>query len=348
MKKITTTKRRKFAVAIGLLAIAPLTLQACGSSDESTGGAEEVTIRLNWSYLGQHLGIADAKAKGYYEDAGLNVNVSEGKGSQLAATEVASGKVEFALVDSGTAMLTGEKTGKIVSVANPIATGGYGFLVDEDSDIKTFKDIVGHTVLITPGTAQASLLPVVMKVNGLSMDQIKLISVDSGALFTSFANGTGDTMANSIPATAPLVDKKRPTRKILWDEYGLPIPDYSIITNKKTLEEKPEMVANFLKATMKGWKSAKDNPAGAADALVKESPTFDKAIALEVWEAWTPLFCAPDSAGQSLGWHNPNQWEKASKIVAEGGNVTQEFEPTDLYTNQFFEGAESVGQETCP
>src|SRR6267154_2675475 len=53
--------------------------------------ADDVRLRLNWMYYGSHAGFAYGKDKGYYKDAGINLDIRSGNGSGSAHRLVANG-----------------------------------------------------------------------------------------------------------------------------------------------------------------------------------------------------------------------------------------------------------------
>src|SRR5256885_17028425 len=72
---------------LGLLALAVtgLLLTGCGGSKKSSGGGKtgegktaKVTLQLKWVTQAQFAGYYAAKAKGYYKDEGLDVNIKIG------------------------------------------------------------------------------------------------------------------------------------------------------------------------------------------------------------------------------------------------------------------------------
>ena len=63
--------------------------------------ADKVSIRLSYTPFAAHIPVYVAQAKGYYSDAGIEVNILPGRGSTFAAMTVGAGKEEFGIADSG-------------------------------------------------------------------------------------------------------------------------------------------------------------------------------------------------------------------------------------------------------
>lgn len=340
-------RRRAGGIAVAAAILVGL-LSACSTpAPVESGGTTDVDFRLNFSWLGQHLGIADAVAQGFWEDEGLNVTVQEGKGSQLAANDVAGRNVDFAIVDTGTALLTAAKGGDIISVANVIGTSSFGFAIGADTDIKTIQDLKGQSIIVVPGTTQANFLPVVLGLNGMSIDDVNIVQVDAAAQFSSFSSGVAPVLATSLTTAGPLVDDKRANIKLFWSDLGFTVPDYSIVTRKEIVEDEPALVEKLLRGLMKGWAEATANPEPAAEWITTQSPTFNAEASLEMWKLWTPLFCTAEEAGKPFGMHDPEQMSDALTLVQEAAAVETNIPVEEMYTNQFFEGDNSVAQSDC-
>src|ERR1019366_1690061 len=57
---------------------------------------DEVRLRLNWMWYGSHAGFALGKDKGFFKDAGINLDIRSGNGSGSAERLVANGDSTFA------------------------------------------------------------------------------------------------------------------------------------------------------------------------------------------------------------------------------------------------------------
>src|SRR5690606_16071011 len=64
----------------------------------------DVSLRLDWLWGAEHAPYFVALDQGYYEEAGLNVDIREGEGSTLAARLVGTGDDTFGVVSAGTVL----------------------------------------------------------------------------------------------------------------------------------------------------------------------------------------------------------------------------------------------------
>lgn len=90
--------RKHMLVALGLAGLG-LQLGSARAADPY-----HLTFQLNYPAAGFNSGFELAKQKGFYKDAGLDVQIEPGNGSQITAQLVAAGKIDIAFADSAPVM----------------------------------------------------------------------------------------------------------------------------------------------------------------------------------------------------------------------------------------------------
>jgi NitT/TauT family transport system substrate-binding protein len=285
---------------------------------------------------------------GYFKDAGLDLKIEAGTGSQTSIDAVAAGGDTFTFANSASLMLSVGKGLGVISAATPIGTGSFGIFVPKSSDITSLRDLAGKTIISSPGTPQAALLGPFLTKNGVNPDSVNVVNVAGSALLSVYASGTGDALVTTIPFGEPSIDPKRPSRTFLFSEYGFALPDYSILARDSYLNEHRNIVRAFVEATMKGFAAAAKQPDPAIDALVASQPSVDRATALGQLTGWIPLFCPPNFSGEPYGKQSAAQWNSSATLLEQyAGLIPQNKKP--YYTNEFFErGSGSVDVGTCP
>ena len=143
---------------------------------------KQVSMTLDWVFQGPNSGFMLAHDKGFYEQAGLDVSITAGKGSVSTAQLVASRATQFGFSDgyvvgSGVAKGMGIKSIGSVFRRNPAAV-----VVLADSAIKAPKDLEGKTIAITAGSAQFQQWPAFAKGAGrIQIHDLDLGGVEAGA-----------------------------------------------------------------------------------------------------------------------------------------------------------------------
>src|SRR5262249_55828373 len=143
--------RRQFLCQAGVAAgLATVSLGRRGRAQTK----RQVTMRLDWLYQGPNAGFLVAQDKGFYEQAGLNVEIGPGKGSGSTAQLVASKATQFGFADGFVVGNSVSKGMNIKMVAGIFRRNPTAVLVLADSDIKAPKDLEGKNIAISTGSAQ--------------------------------------------------------------------------------------------------------------------------------------------------------------------------------------------------
>src|ERR1700726_2685391 len=101
----------KLAVTAGLGAVALAVLAT------NAFAADDVRLRLNWLYYGSHAPFALGKDKGFYKDAGINLDIRSGNGSGSAHRLVANGDSDFSYGSCASMVDLVSKGAPLISVA---------------------------------------------------------------------------------------------------------------------------------------------------------------------------------------------------------------------------------------
>jgi NitT/TauT family transport system substrate-binding protein len=316
-------------------------------AEEEPGELTPVMFRFHFVPSGSQGPLWLAKERGYYEEEGIDIQLEVGQGSQFAVTEVATGNADFSSAGGANIMIGIGQGQEVVSVASWVGQGSFGFFVPEDSDIESIADMDGARLVTAPGTPQAILTPAALEANGVDPSTLEYINVDAAALLQTYASGEGDALVTSIPFGAPLVQAQRPSTELLWSQSGLSVPDYGFVAHRDTVAERPEIVRSFLRATLKGIEDAMEDPDAAIDALVANHPEVNADDARTQMTNFFEFYCPLDFEGQPYGMHKPEDWEEGVEALREYTDVSDDIPASEFYTNEFFEGSDSVAVSTC-
>jgi len=123
------------------------------------------------------------------------------------------------------------------------------------------------------------LLTALLKKHGIAEKDVEVVVI--GSELTPLLTGQADAVTGWLTSTTalkPLGPDRIDLR--LWDAgvrlYALPL-----YATRDTIEKKPEMLAGFLRATARGWASARSEPDKAVDLLIKEYPNLKRDDELE-------------------------------------------------------------------
>ena len=101
------------------------------------------------------------------------------------------------------------------------------------------------------------------------------------------------------------------------------------------LAQDPELVRSFVKATLKGFLYARNNPDEAIAIVKKFGPEVVPEIAKGELEMSFLNWQTPNTAGKPLGWMSDKDWSATVETLKQYGGVTTPLKAADLYTNDF-------------
>ncbi len=269
MKNLMTGK-----ILAGVLATGAL-LAGAGSAM-----AEDVKLQLKWVTQAQFAGYFVAKDKGFYEEEGLNVTILPG-GPDVAPTQVIAGGGADVVVDwMPSALAAREKGLPLVNIAQPFKSSGMQLTCLKESGVATPADFKGKTLGVWFGGNEYPFLNWMGKL-GLKTD----------------GSPDGVTVLKQGFNVDPLLQKQAACISTMtYNEYWQVIdagitPDQLVNFNYTTegvatledglyvLEDKladpafVETMAKFVRASMKGWKYAEENPDEAALIVLENDET---------------------------------------------------------------------------
>jgi NitT/TauT family transport system substrate-binding protein len=342
------TSRRQFlrhaGAAAGLMAV-PLARPAIAQAKR------DVTLRLDWVYQGPNAGFMLAQDKGYYAQAGLNVDLGPGKGSGSTAQLVASKATQFGFSDGFVVGNSVSKGMNIRTVASIYRRNPTAVVVLADSDIKTPKDLEGKSIAITAGSAQFLQWPAFVKGCGLDGSKIRVVNIDPAGTPPALITKQVPAIAGFAQGQVPTVEVRGNTKvRVFWfADCGVNAVSNGIVVHNDLIKEDPELIRAFVAASLKGFIYGRQNPDEMIAVAKKYSPSIEPAIArLEAdwsWKTWV----TPNTANKPLGWSSDKDWEETVSVLKQYGGVTTPLEASQLYTNDFTPtGAEFIPPQPEP
>ncbi len=227
----------------------------------------KVTLELKWLHQFQFAGFYMAKEKGFYRDAGLDVEFIEGLG-QDSFKSVKSGKADFAV---GTSALAIERSHGFPLVALGIIfqDSPVVWLTSTDLNISKPADFIGKTVMCTPCITEGYELKALFKKAGIDPTRMKYVPTTSN--IDDFITKKVDIYP-AYKSNEPflLKDKGIDYQIIDPDDYDIHFFGDVLFTSEAMLHTHPEAVKAFRDASFKGWKYAFDHLEESVDLVMKK------------------------------------------------------------------------------
>ncbi|MHB8829747.1 MAG: ABC transporter substrate-binding protein [Syntrophales bacterium] len=284
----------------------------------SAAATDKVRLQLKWQHQFQFAGYYAALAQGYYQAAGLDVEIIPCQPDEDAVQKVLQGKAEFG-VGSTELLLLREQGATLVVLAVIFQHSPLVFMTLKRSGLQSIHDLVGRRIMIEPGSSE---LYAYLREEGISADKFTLVP---------HGFDTKDLLAGNVDALSAYVTDEPFELRKAGQEYVLYSPrtagiDFygdNLFTTESLLKLKPKMVRAFREASLKGWEYAMQHPEELVQ-LIYSSYSQRHSMEHLRFEAaqMVPLLQA---ALLEIGHMNLGRWQHIAETYASLGSMKPDF-----------------------
>jgi NitT/TauT family transport system substrate-binding protein len=326
---------RTLSRSLGSLAIAAVALAG------TTGvlAQDKVTFNMSWLPQGSVIGVVVAVDKGYFKEAGLDVNIVRGYGGNRTANELDQGQFEIGYVDPISLVLNRSNGGKIrlVGAINTTWPGGICY-VNKAGKERSLDDLKGLALGGGSASPVHNVVPAWLEANGKPKDYIRLLRMDPAVVDASLIEGKIDLAECWRASNRAVIQKQAATAgvPIAWMEYsayGLNAYGSGFATTEDIIQKRPDLVRKFLRAAYRGYEFSIANPDAAADIMVKMYPTVDRAVALQQIREINDLVRDASATDRALGYLREDRIRSTVDFVDKAFALNGKVKPADIYTN---------------
>jgi NitT/TauT family transport system substrate-binding protein len=322
-----TLRLRTFSVCfLGIC----LVLSGCGKQPASNG-LTPVRLQTDWYPQPEHGGFYDAQIRGYYKDEGLDVTILPGGPYVNTGQQVSSGTVQFAMGSSDNTLESIGNGVPLVAVAATMQHDPQAIMVHQDSPVHSFQDLDGHAVAIRLGAS--TWFEYLVK-------RYQLRNVREIPATYSVANFLQDPayIQQIFVTSEPFFARQAgaPVRALLISQAGYD-PYRVFLTSRSFLQQHPEIVAKFVRASLRGWRDYLVHPDDINAAIAKLNPAMSVPQMKFSYEALRDQHFVTGDApnGADLGRFDPARWTSTYQQLLDLKVVQKPFDPTIAYTMQF-------------
>ena len=286
--------------------------------------ADKVTIQLKWVTQAQFAGYYVAQEKGYYKAEGLDVTIKPG-GPDISTPQVIAGGGADVIVDwMPSALASREKGVALVNIAQIFNRSGMMLTCRKDSGIRSPSDFRGKTLGVWfygneyPFLSWMSQLGIptsggsngvtVLK-QGFNVDPI--FQKQAHCVSTMTYNEYWQVVDGGL-SPSELVVYKYEDQRVATLEDGLYVLEKNL-SNSAFVNK----MARFLRASIKGWEFAANNPDTAADIVLENDDTgaqtekHQRRMMREI----NKLIVGFYSKGQGVGYLKPSDYERTVSVL---------------------------------
>ena len=281
-----------------------------------------VRVCLDWTPNTNHTGLYVALDKGWFAEEGLNVRLIQPP-EDGALLLLASGKAEFAVdfqESLGPAIAKNKDALPVTAVAAIISHNTSGIISLASSGIERPRDLEGKRFASWETPVVNALIKNIVEADGGDFSKVQMVpnnatdafsamQTDVDAVWIYYAWDGIAAEVKNIETNYLDLGKLNP----LFDFYT-PV----LVVNNNWAAKNPETVKKFLKAANRGYNFAMENPAEAADILLKYAPELDRDLVVKSQQYLASRYQGDASRWGEIDpirWNNFYQWMYSSGLL---------------------------------
>lgn len=286
---------------------------------------DTIILQLKWRHQFQFAGYYAAQIKGYYKQEGLNVSILQGDPQHAPVKQVLSGKADFGV--SGSDLIINYINGDpVISIGAIFQHSPYIILSDSASNIHSPADLIGKTIMASGDQGWDQLQAMLLK-EGIPLDSVTIINHSWN--LDDLSNGKASAQSAYCSVEPFQLRAKGIPYSILKPvNYGIDFYGDILFTTKQTVEDKPDDVAKFRRASFLGWQYAMQHPGELIDYILALPGVKERGITKEILNAeYREMDKLILSNVIEVGHQNPGRWEhildtyKSLKLVPASASV---------------------------
>jgi len=320
--------------AVLVLAIGTAALAGCAPAATPTGPTP-VTMMLDWVPNTNHTGIFVALDKGWYDEEGLQVEVIQPGEGSTAVQVVAAGKADFAISYQEEITHARAEEIPVVSVAAIIQHNTSGFASPKSRFITRPKDFEGKRYGSWGSPIERAMLEVLMACDGGDVGQVEFVNVGWADYFVITQRDVDFAWVFYGWTGIEAELRGEPLSIVMLRDWEYCVPDYYtpvLATSEKEIQEKPDVVRRFMRATARGYQFAIEHPDEAADILIKHAPESDPELVRRS-QAWLSNEYQADAP--RWGQQEANVWQRYAAWMYEKKVLPRRIDASKAFTNDF-------------
>ncbi|MEV6486399.1 ABC transporter substrate-binding protein [Streptomyces sp. NPDC051576] len=323
---------------------AALTLLAAAACDSNSGSKstssakEHITYVTAFGAAGRDAFAWVAEQKGYFRDAGIDVQIELGKAAGENLKALASGKAQFTTLDLTGAMISaGAKNSTAYRDFRAVLAVHQRTLVSimamQGSGIATPKDLKGKRIAAAANSVNQMLFPGYARLAGIDATGVRWIAVQPVQLGPALASGKADALSTFLIGR-PTIEKatvQARSKHVVVFPYSTYLPDLygnATVTSASLAAKSPDLVKRFRTALLKGLKYTIQHPDEAGKLLHAKHPETDAAAATAEIKLMTPSVTAEGT--ENIGLITETRMQRAIASLQSAGVIQPGMTPQDV------------------
>jgi NitT/TauT family transport system substrate-binding protein len=301
-------------LALGLVAAA----WACTSARP---GLTRITFLTNYVFIGRHAPFFVGLDRGFYRDAGFDINIVPATGSALVVSSLEGGQADFGIAEAASV---------VQAVGRGASVQAFGVYLDRSTSglasVVPYIDppsVAGARVAASLTDSARVVLPIVLAQAGVDASSVRWQAADPSTYFSLLLTGQTDLITASIDSDVPALRRVaepegRQVHFASFADWGYDVFGYFLVTQAERIRSRPDQVRAFAAATTRAVQYAADHPEEAAQAVSRHSPALDDASALAQWRESMRALKTAYTAQHGYGAATPERLQRTIDLVKAG------------------------------
>jgi NitT/TauT family transport system substrate-binding protein len=301
-----------------------------------------IKFQLDWRFEGPAALFLQPVAKGYFKQAGLDVQVDAGTGSGAAVQRVASGTYDMGFADLAALMEfhanNPDSPNKPVAVMMVYNNTPAAVMALKKSGIRTPADLAGKKLGAPVFDAGRRGFPIFQKANNIS--NVTWVSMDPPLRETMLARGdidaiTGFGFTSLLNLEARGV-KMADVVTMPYSEHGVKLYGNVIIASPKLVRENPNAIKAFLTAFARGAKEVMANPDASIQYVKARDGIINEGLEKRrLRMAIDAVVASPDARAEGFGQVNPARLSLMASQVSDAFNTKTRVKADEVWNGSF-------------
>ena len=322
-------------LAIAAFAALVAALMPIAASAQSAG-AKKITFLTNYVFNGRHAPFFVGVEKGFYKDAGFDMQIQPATGSGFVITAIDGGKADFGMADVSSlanGIAKGAKV-KAFMVYTDITTNGLASL----TPYPTPESVVGKKIAASQTDSVRVILPIIFDAKKLDPAGINWVAADPGVYSSLLLSGQVDLFTATSDGDVPaLVKVAAPQGKTVhfasFADWGYDIFGYVLLGTAQSVTTNPAEAKRFADATKKAVAYAIDHPDETAEIMVKANPTMNLDTVKTQWRETMKSMKTTYVEKNGYGAATDDRLQRSIDLVKKALKLDATLTPADIYVH---------------
>ncbi len=321
------------------MALAPLLAVAAWHADPAVAG-ERVKLGLSFIPHGLHVGFYVAREQGWYRERGMEVEILKGEGSADAVRRMGTGVVDFAFADTGSLIVGRSRGLKVKALGIVLDKDPSVIIFLKSTGLRTPKDLEGKSIGALTASALRDTWPALAALNNVDQRKVTWVDMPASAYVASLMSRKVHAIAsylNTLPSYEVQAKKIGDEVSVLsYADFGVDIYGGGILTSEQMVKDKPEMVRQFVHASMRGYAWSFENPDEAVRLFLRSHPEASPDRVRSEVRIVADLMLTPFAAREGIGHYDEQKVIQTRDLTLRPRGFDPNTVPVkDIYTNEF-------------